>query len=84
MNELTSRDIKILLCVWVFSACVYAQKCLEQTGHIDLGDVVFYIVASCVVVWGLLKSSPSRKQPYEVVVVNEPENSRPLIEERKV
>lgn len=83
MNELTPREKKILLCAWVLSACVYAQKCLEQNGVIGFGDIVFFTLFSCFWLWVCLRPSSSKKQRYEVVVVNQPDNNPIHLIERR-
>lgn len=83
MNELTSRDNKILLCVWVLATVACVLLLLAKQDYIGFGDVVFAMLYAGFVVLLWRRASPRSKQRYEVVVVNQPEHSRPLIEERR-
>lgn len=85
MNEgkLWSRDNKILLCVWVLLTVACVLTLLAKQGFIGFGDVVSAMLYACFLLWLWRRPSPSRQQRYEVVVVSEPEHSRPLIEERR-
>lgn len=83
MKELMSRDNKILLCVWVLFAVACVLVLLAKQGSIGFGDVVFAMLYACFWLWVWRRPSSSKKPRYEVVVVSEPEHSRPLIEERR-
>lgn len=83
MNELISRDIKILLCEWVLVAVACVLLLLAKQDSIGWGDVVFAMLYAGFLLWVWRRASPSKKQRYEVVVVSQPDNSRPLIEERR-
>lgn len=83
MNELPSRDNKILLCVWVLATIACVLLLLGKQDYIGFGDVVFAMLYACFVVWVWRQPSPRSKPRYEVVVVNQPDNNPIHLIERK-